>query len=76
MKVEILITNNKLAKEYESMGIDKNPPMSYTDFWFRDELLESFWVDVEDQEIVFSIGGDDYRTPFTDEKFSHFKRLI
>jgi len=76
MKVEILITDNRVAKEYESMGIDKAPPMSYTEFWFRDELLESFWVDHEDKEIVFSIGGDDYRTPYTVEKLNKFKAIV
>ena len=76
MKVKIAIQDRGKMKEAEDLGIEIDPVITYTDFWFKDALLESFWVDEVDNEIVFSIGGDDYRTPYTDTKFSKFMDII
>ena len=77
MKVQIVIQNNKQLEQNELMGIkDDDAAFSYTDFWFRMELVESFWVDEDSKEIVFSIGGADYRTKYLDRIFKRFEDEI
>ena len=76
MRVKIIIQDNKKAQEAERMGLEHKPEYSYTDFWFKDNLLESFWVDESDGDIVFSLNGDDYRTPYTDKLFQQFKEIV
>jgi len=76
MKVQILIQDRRQAEQNEVLGIEASPACEFTDFWFRDEMVESFWIDKKDNEIVFSISGSDYRTPYSEKTFTHFKSII
>jgi len=77
MKVKIIIQENpKKTKEDEIIGREVEPIFELTDFWVRDELIESFWVDHKDEHIIFSIHGDDYHTPYTEALLKKFKSLF
>jgi len=76
MKVQILIQDRRDAWRKESLGIEAELPCELTDFWFRLCLLESFWIDWNDKEIVFSIGGDDYRCPYNEGTHAIFEEEL
>jgi len=76
MKCKITIVNRAETERLESLGMDGEPATDLTDFWVRNELIESFWIDKYDNEIVFSVNGSDYRTEYTMALFNQFKSII
>ena len=76
MRVKILIQNKKESEKMEAMGLESEPVFFLTDFYFKEDLVESFWVDEEDEDIVFSLNGDDYRTPYTEALMLKFKEIL
>ena len=76
MRCTITIINRSEAERNAALGIEQEPETGLTDFWVKDEFIESFWIDALDGEIVFSVRGDDYRTAYTDALFKEFKAII
>jgi len=76
MKVKVMVQDRREAERNEAMGLDCEPSFELEDFWFRDSYLESFWIDKCDNEIVFSLSGTDYRTPYSDNLFAKFKAIF
>ena len=76
MKIQIIIQENTKSEIDEIIGKESEPIFEYTDFWVKDELIESFWVDKKGGQIIFSVRGDDYHTPYSDKTFKLFLSLF
>lgn len=65
-------------RKNHDMGLEQED--KYTDLFFRDKDLTSFWVSADDDgkmdEIVFQCGGHQFVTPYSRKTEDRFKDIL
>jgi len=76
MIVDILIIDTEEQKMEELTGKPSDTPEMFVPLNFRDSSFDSFWVDDNDNTIVFYVNGISYRTPYRESTLGLFRGLV
>jgi hypothetical protein len=76
MTINITIINKENEKIEELTGVSNDDSLLLVPFHFKESSFVGFWVDPDNEDIIFYVGAESFRTPYSELTCSMFKNLV